>query len=388
MKMKIKIIYLLLLVLLVVGCLKKEPPTSLNEEDGFLNGFIFGFDIEEYSMVGIHKDESFFSVKLNNENNRIEHIVYKHSNEDPPILVEMNERGLPDYLYIDDVIIVFGNYRIGLVDVSIIYPDGTIDIEKDIDIDDHYFNHLEELLGDSNIAKIDLNRATISRWVGHGLGIATCVGSIAAAGKTFGALSPLIKIGCGSTAINVLMEFTPRDNEAISTATMVAGTAVGVTGCINANVSNCWMALASASNSIYGAWEETKIIRQQKIAKTSAYIRFSGVWNHVDVEEWYLIFELEQLVEPIYNANHGCYNINLFEFIDVDGDIFTYKSLNSNTNLQFEFILNQDNHLTITRIIDGIVFNFEKISKNLDDFNNICNESINSNLNSIIENNL
>jgi uncharacterized protein (TIGR02145 family) len=113
---------------------------------------------------------------------------------DTDIPVFFNANGFPEKVIIKDYIFIFSNHRSTYVDIAAIYPDGKIEVYKNIKTDVNWDNVLKS--ANSTEAWSD-----VIRWTGRVVGAVPCALSIAAAAGSGGLAIPLAAYTCGTYLI-------------------------------------------------------------------------------------------------------------------------------------------------------------------------------------------
>lgn len=316
---------LLLLITLLLFLNACDTTSSSDEEEANLyNGFAFNIDEDrEFSIIGAHESDAMIAVKPSADQSRPDAIVYKHSLDEPEMYLQLDENGLPDKLFFEDIIILYDNFTESSVDIAVIDGDGNIEVFRELETDNSFFFSQNTLANVLNKENGNFDPASLIRWGGHALGVATCVGSLAAAGYSLGALSPLAAIGCGSTAINILLEFAPGDNALIRGTSLAVGTFGGVTGCITNSIDDCWMAIGSVVLELSGAYltytdENSEEILLGEGTLTSGFgdVQITLTWNTTaDLDLWVT----DPFDERIWYQNRNSSSGGQLDRDDLDG---------------------------------------------------------------------
>ncbi len=242
--MKIRLFYLLVVFTALSAC-KTDDEVKLPEVND-LNIFdVSSYTDWDYWVVG--KLGDYFFTEM--DGSSVKTIFFKPEVDQDGYPIFLDENSLPTKVVIDQYIFLIGNHRNTKFDVSIISPDGTHEIIKDIETGVNWDNALMKSLSLKS-TNIEFGWRDGLRWSGHVAGGVVCGLSVAATEARGGAGLPLTIIGCGSTVVGVTTEFLPDDYEIIGVSATTIGSVSNVVGCDQSAGVSCMLGAASSATSI------------------------------------------------------------------------------------------------------------------------------------------
>ena len=221
--LKMKRIQSLFFVLIAVNCFFFNACNKDKSEDPPLAdlSIVDMSQDTEFDYWVVSKDGSNFFAKI--ENSKPEYVFFTPEVGKEGYPIYFDNDGLPDKMLIDGYTFVFRNFEGTKVDIAVIYPDGTIDIAREIETG-------------VDLSSISLKSSSSSdwiRWTGHVVGVAACGVGIAALPATFGLSTVLVYVGCGATAVSISTELLPEDYEVLGLSASGVGAVATVAGCVN-----------------------------------------------------------------------------------------------------------------------------------------------------------
>jgi len=224
---------LLILIFIIHGCSKDEEAPFKKD--------LYIFDVSEeteWDYWVVSKDGDYFYIKENNS--MPETVFFKPDKNYNGYPIFFDSYGRPEKAVIQDYIFLFGNFRNGLVDISIVHPDGEISIERDIESEIDWDSYT---LKSTNTVE---EWSDVIRWAGHIAGIAAC--GIGIATTPVGGIGlPLVAIGCGATIASLAMEFYPEENDPLGIGMTTVGAVAAGIGCVRTAGVTCALGLAAAA---------------------------------------------------------------------------------------------------------------------------------------------
>jgi hypothetical protein len=145
------------------------------------------------------------------------------SPNDEVIVMYMSEDGLPERLIVQEHVLLFSNYTETTVDIAVISPDGTININRRLPIALNKIRGHSFLLPHRVASKIALIRSQNKSlslvdaldMAGIVLGAGLCAASVMGTIGTGGALIPVLIKGCGSFLLGILISLAPEKLKAL-----------------------------------------------------------------------------------------------------------------------------------------------------------------------------
>ena len=251
---------LFLFLISLSDCKKEENP----ERD------IYIFDIAaetewDYWLVG--KDGGSILLQINETVSSV--LYYKPSTAGIGYTILLDEHGIPERTILQDHIILFGNYRKNLVDVSAVLPNGDIKLFKDITINYDFTSFLKKSL----FIETTSDGNELFKLVGHAAGVAACVIGIISAPATGGLSLSLTYVGCGTTFIGLLTEYLLEDMTVLNLSSSFLGTAVTLTGCLSGQYVECVLGLTETASEIQDWVKEFSDENQNNTNRASAFLK-------------------------------------------------------------------------------------------------------------------
>lgn len=193
----------------------------------------------EWDYWVVSNDSGYFFINL--ENGRPVSAYVKPIPAQEGFTVFLNDQGLPYKMVIDGFILLFENFRDNLVDASIVYPSGQIEIIRDIEID-------VELTGLKNIYFSPNNEWTIFglKTVGNALRVASCIASLASIPTGVGVI--LAGAACSSAMLSMISQ--AYDLETLELVFNNISLFTDLLGCASGDVISCALLVAGTSNDL------------------------------------------------------------------------------------------------------------------------------------------
>jgi hypothetical protein len=163
-------------------------------------------DIPDISVINIQQETSwdymvagkkdYYFIKANS-NNKPHAVLFHSSQANKDIGITFTAEGLPEYVICNDYIFSFKNYNGRYVDVGVVYPNGEIEVLRDIDtgID---WNSLA--LSKNSIAEA---WSDVVRWTGRIVSGVPCALSAASTIASHGGTWPLTAWSCGNYLLSL-----------------------------------------------------------------------------------------------------------------------------------------------------------------------------------------
>lgn len=188
-----KLIYLLLIIpLFITSCSDENEEPKLAELPDINVVDISQESDWDYWVFG--KDDYYF-IKANSSSTVPEAVLYHSSKINKDFSIFFTEEGLVDKVVLDNHIFVFRNFNGNYVDMGVVYPNGQIEIIREIETPNYNW---ETLTFDKfNNSKDHDFRSELIRWTGHVIAGIPCALSVAAVGPTFGLSTVTAGITCG-----------------------------------------------------------------------------------------------------------------------------------------------------------------------------------------------
>jgi len=195
----LSVIFIVVLIMLsVVSCEKEEnepEPPDINIID-------VSEDSEwDYCVLG---EEDYFFIKT--DGYRPSSVVFHCGEDDKDYPIIFGENGLPFIVTIGEYIFILSNYEENAVDLGVIYPNGNIEIIRDIETDYNW--------GDLSLS---LGKVTswsdLINWTGRAFGAVPCIYNIGLALSTSGITWPLMAISCGNYLLSLAADIMEDEFE-------------------------------------------------------------------------------------------------------------------------------------------------------------------------------
>lgn len=366
------------------SCMKKSPPTA--SENNGVNGFQL-VELEndsDFSYIAAHEEGEAFVISTTQSDTAVEKVVYLNEKDDVNIVIWFNEMNLPLKAYSKEHVILFENYTEETVDIAVIGPNGDTDIQKGIPLSEVADGYIDDIDNTNTVRqasfrskKANIKASTLIKRAGLAVSVAACGIAIV---KTAGVAAAAIGKPCLGAAVSLASNLAPEDDVALQ------GTAGGISGFMGASAcidgASCIGYLLTTSGALAGLAESHIENEQSKVASLTGFLRFGGVWDRNDTPFLWLIVNEDILDEPIYYESSDCYRFNKYQFVNVEGDIFSYSTDQGNI-LELKYERVSEELLEITRLSDGRVFSFSPSSKDANSFTPECVSKTNQNLLSI-----
>lgn len=301
--------------------------------------------------------------------NRLEKSVFVNE-EGEAASAWFTEDGMPERLIIGDNIIVFSNYTETHFDVLGISESGEIFIEREVEIPEElivYKDTFVDSQGEKVFKKaisLDSNDINKLGWAWDGL---ICAGSVASVKATFGLTLPFAVSSCGSLGLRTAAEVT--DSQEIE----FAPTAWNLAWCTHSDFTACvGLGLDVLEDELQRSEEITEN-RREEIAQGTGSLKFGGIWRYRDIDG-HFVMETIRAFDAIQNPDQNCYNLQIMNFVESDGNKFVYRRAEDGFEIEAEFELIEKDVLKAIRLNDGAQFYWDReYSLTASDFeNNTC----------------
>jgi len=171
------------IMLSVISCEKEDKKPEMPD----INIIDVSEDSEwDYFVLG---KEDYFFIKA--DEYRPNSVVFHCGEDDKDYPIIFGENGLPYIVTIGEYIFILSNYEGNVVDLGVIYPNGNIEIIRDIETDYNWGN-LSLSLG--KVA----SWSDLLNWTGRVVGAVPCIYNTAITISTSGLTWPLMAISCGN----------------------------------------------------------------------------------------------------------------------------------------------------------------------------------------------
>ena len=252
-------------------------------------------DLPDISIVDISKDSdwNYWVVGKNDyyyikaENSLPKSVLFHSSEVNKDYSIFFTEDGMPDKICVDNYIFVLRNFNGNKVDMGIIYPDGNIEILRQIDTNYDWTN-----LTALKSCKIVQEQSDAIRWTGRAVAGIPCLLSAAGALATAGALTPVVGWTCGNYLLgyaNSLLTHELNIHNGITNFIDSYGNLNLGYGCLaSVDLTNCLVGLAAKGLSIEADVQEklenSKAVELQTTESALEYgygdVQITLVWNN------------------------------------------------------------------------------------------------------------
>ena len=229
----------------------------------------------EYQMVAIHTNNSMIGIKINPEKNtEYTAILRKAASDSPGILVKINSEGLPYQIYVNDNILILGNFTPTSVDIVIIRPNKDNEILRKVNL-----SQLASLRKFKKSLYVggEVKASDVISTVGIALSVGTCAVEVAGTFSTGGVLAPMAAIGCGMAIVDVLAAFDPTDDNELKkvyNTNSYVGAAINGFGCTKFKMADC-IGVYNASLGFIATFAEN-LFQKEKDKMAIAYTAFNA----------------------------------------------------------------------------------------------------------------
>ncbi len=166
--------YLLLIIIFIASCSDENEEPKLAELPDVNVVDISQESDWDYWVFG--KDDYYF-IKENSSSTLPESVLYHSSKINKDFSIFFTDDGLVDKVVLDNHIFVFRNFNGNYVDLGVVYPDGKIEIFREIETP----NYNWETLTFNKSGSLKDFRSELIRWTGHAIAGIPCALSVAAA---------------------------------------------------------------------------------------------------------------------------------------------------------------------------------------------------------------
>ena len=322
----------------------------------------------EVPFVATHRDGEYMVLLSEPDSDRITGVTYSIVDGES-LTLHLDEDGLPRKATDGEYIYLMENYRESVVDVVRIDPDGSIEVERDAELDTEFYNFAETFS--------DKAEARVLSDISLGQGIA--LGGIALG--TFGCVKATIwtlgaaGVPCGKALASATTAVAAgmAADEVAKTSSWI-GYQLGIPGCVMGDPEACLGTLVQFSGDIVKIAEDRFDEREEEIAQATSALRFAGVWDYRTIDDGFFVIEDDRAYDAITQPGDTCYSINIVDFVSVDGNVFTWEYPDSGATLEAELELVSEDVLTATRLADGATFTWDRaVDQDTDRFfNNAC----------------
>lgn len=196
----------------------------------------------------------------------------------------MDDYGYPSKLVIDDYIFSFDNFNGNKVDIALIYPDGEVEVFREIETDLSW-----DFLVKKGTSEVD-DWSDVIRIASHVAGAVSCGASIAGAAASGGIAIPLAVLSCGGFVGGIAAEVWPEDG-LLGLESATVGAIATFLGCLNPTdlpgKISCYSGIASgsltiASIAVEDIEERRDEVRIAEAALLGGYgdIQITLTWNN------------------------------------------------------------------------------------------------------------
>ena len=292
-------------------------------------------------VIATHESGEFLGAMVDPETGDLTNIVY-HTDEGS-LLVTVDEFGRPSKVTDGEYIYLMGNYRNGLVDVARIDPDGSIVTEEGVQLDENF--EPNESVNKKLQVQFDLDLTTGDLITGAGI----AVGTFACAKATIFSAG-LAALPCFGALVGVTAALTSESYPELSETSGYIGYGLGFSGCGTGSPESCVGLLIQLGGDIHSNGNSVFSNNEQEVASASGVIRFGGVWQYPDRPDDWFVVEKERVFDAFYNNNNNCYEVNIGEFVSVDGNVFTYQVPPDNFRIDLVYTRLNEDELHVERI--------------------------------------
>lgn len=215
------------------GCEKEEDDNKFKD----LNIFDIS-DVSSWDYMAISKDGGY--LLFNESAGSPKEVFYSPVKEYNGYMILLDDYERPEKVLVNNHIFLFDNYSGTEVDIAIIYPDGSVKIMRNLEME-HDFGKLNQ----KNTKEIT-DWLTALRIVGQAAGVAAC--AIGLATTPAGGIGlPLVYLGCGATILGLISTASPEDTELLGMSSTTLGTVSTVATCIPPVQVDCVLGIIDTS---------------------------------------------------------------------------------------------------------------------------------------------
>lgn len=226
--------------------------------------------------------------------------------DDEALVVFLGPDGLPEKAFLGDVILLFGNYSNDSVDLSIILPDGSVELAEGVPVDPAMLDDLRSAdpIFSSKLASVrrvagGMTLADTLRGAALAASIAGCLGGAVLAPATAGLSAILASGACASVLINSVNYLMPGDHPLLA----MTGGMLGVTGCVLGNPFSCVSTILNIAANELDAAAELEAESAQAVMEGEALLSRSTPPGEVSRAPWdYDYSNTNDFVEAVRQA--------------------------------------------------------------------------------------
>jgi len=189
----------------------------------------------DWDYWAVAKDGSNFFVKR--ENNKPALVYLQPDKTQEGFTIFFDELGLPAKAVIQGSIVLYSNFRDGLIDAAINNSGSEISIVRDIAV------NIDLTLYGLKGANTEMTLLEFLKLTDMSIGVATCVASIILPPG----LNAIAIIGCGATILDLISEALPEDFEILGVTSTGMESFANSIDCIALDVSDCIVAASLAA---------------------------------------------------------------------------------------------------------------------------------------------
>ena len=327
-----------LILIIVLGCQKDESSNEESviieeavptEEDSFEPVYFNG-------MAGRETENPDFPYMVQHENGEVMLLTAKNDeptgiiyfvDENTTAQMTLNDEMLPNRVtYNNDQIVLFENYREGLVDIAVI-ADGDFQIFRDIVFPTDLISK------NFTFNKQQPNWSAFFSALGTTISAGLCgIAAAATAIPTLGTSVPAALITCGGALVGTVLLLRPSDSAALNATASTAGIAGNAYGCVGGIASgnplvaalNCVNSMLDAGGLLTGGSEELTQGLSELIALAEGGlqtgdgdVKFTLTWNNdTDLD----LYVTEPSGEVIWFGNRNSSTGGQLDTDDLDGE--------------------------------------------------------------------
>lgn len=266
----------------------------------------------DYWVVG-HDDD--FYIK--EEDGALSGVMFHAGDANKYIPITFNENELPDKVVIDSYTFIFSNYSGYNVDIAIVYPNGEIEIIRDVHTSTNWDDYLVLAKAASVSGLVNLT--------GRVVGAIPCALSVAAAVGTGGFATALAVWTCGNYALGLAADIVEDEfntHNGFTDFVDTWGLYNTAVACQSGNPVSC---ATSAASGAIDSWadnladlEESEEVQvaEGALESGSGDVQITLTWNTTDdIDLWVT----DPYDEKIYWYDKNAYSGGYLDFDDMDG---------------------------------------------------------------------
>ncbi|MBW8012898.1 MAG: hypothetical protein FVQ83_16900 [Chloroflexi bacterium] len=288
---------------------RDEEPAS--DFTGTLDGLAVTFtEDDDFGFVAVHESGEQLIAMTESFSNGVERVIGAIwiSPEGETVVVYNGDDGLPERVFVGDNILVFSNYTNNTVDVSVIYPNGEIEVTREIPVDADALDELQAYnaggretasLDSAYIPNLAFDFRKALRITAFTLSVAGCAGAFILGGP--------LGLVCASAVVSgaslMLYENEALENTSVAFGAFSCGAAFVDVG----SLVECVPFVLETSAALLGAAERAEASQSTSLNLAHSSLTFGGgdvqitlTWdNSADLDLWVT----EPSGEKIYFSN-------------------------------------------------------------------------------------